>query len=82
MVIIGLYGSIGSGKDTVASLLVNKYNFVQLSFGKRLKETVDTLFNWQYNLISGDTMESREWREQKDDLWSQLLRTDITTRTC
>lgn len=71
--IVGLLGYIGSGKGTVASLLVNNYNFRQDSFASSLKDACSTIFDWPRNLLEGDTSESREWREIVDPWWSEKL---------
>lgn len=72
-VIIGLLGSIGSGKNTVAGYLVDNYSFRQESFAGSLKDATAAIFNWPRNLLEGDTKISREWREQVDPWWAQHL---------
>jgi cytidylate kinase len=71
--IIGICGMSGSGKDTVGNILVNKYNFVKLSFANVLKDIVSIIFGWSRQLLEGDTIESRIWREKVDDWWSEKL---------
>jgi hypothetical protein len=79
--IIALCGSAGSGKDTLASLLINKHNYVKLSFAGTLKDVVSIMFSWDRNLLEGDTKESRLWREQVDDYWAKRLNIkDLTPR--
>jgi len=78
--IIGLCGFIGSGKGTVADILVNDYGFTKISFADKLKDTVATLYNWDRTLLEGDTKESREWREKPDEFWSTELGREITPR--
>jgi hypothetical protein len=78
--IIGISGLIGSGKGTVADFLVENRNFVKLSFADRLKDGVSTLFGWDRALLEGDTVESREFREQPDDYWSKETGQVITPR--
>lgn len=73
--IIGLCGAQGSGKDTVANILVTKYGFVRLSFADALKDVVAILFSWPRHMLEGDTAESRTWREAPDAEWS--LKTGI-----
>jgi hypothetical protein len=68
--IVGLIGSIGSGKDTVADYLVQHHSFKKISFSKKLKDILSILFNWDRELIEGSTKESREWREQMDPYWN------------
>lgn len=74
--IFGLLGYIGSGKGTVASLLVNEYNFRQDSFAASLKDACALIFDWPRHLLEGDTKESREWREVVDVWWSEKLGID------
>lgn len=71
--IVGLLGFIGSGKGTVASILVEKYNFRQDSFASSLKDACSAMFDWPRAMLEGDTTESREWREIVDPWWSEKL---------
>lgn len=71
--LIGLTGYINSGKGTVASYLNTKYSFKQDSFAASLKDACSVMFNWPRNLLEGDTIESRQWREQPDIWWSTRL---------
>src|SRR6056300_1741255 len=68
--IIGLIGSIGSGKDTVANMLLEG-NAVKESFAAPLKDLLSTVFGWERHLLEGDTAESREFRETPDMFWSR-----------
>lgn len=78
--ILGLCGNEGSGKDTAANILVNKHGFIKMSFGSILKDVLASIFDWPRHLLEGDTIESREWREKKDEWWSSVLGFDITPR--
>ena len=69
--IIGICGLIGSGKGTVADMLVQEYGYTKISFADKLKDGVAEVFGWDRQMLEGDTDESRAWREQKDDFWSQ-----------
>lgn len=71
--IVGLLGFINSGKGTVASQLVNEYNFRQDIFATGLKDACSVIFDWPRHLLEGDTKESREWREIVDPWWSEKL---------
>ena len=71
--IIGLCGEQGSGKDTVANILISEYGFVKLTFASTLKDIVAILFSWPRDLLEGLTEESRLWRETVDDFWSAKL---------
>lgn len=69
--IIGIVGFIGSGKGTVADVLVNKYNFAKFSFADTVKDATAAIFGWPRHLLEGDTDESRAFREANDDFWSK-----------
>lgn len=78
--IIGMCGLIGSGKGTVADVLVNEFNYKKISFADKLKDGVASVFGWNRDLLEGDTDESRKWREQADTFWSKETGRDITPR--
>jgi hypothetical protein len=78
--IIGIVGFIGSGKDTVADYLVNFHRFKRESFACSLKDAVSTVFGWDRELLEGRTKQSREWRETRDEWWTNRLKKDITPR--
>jgi hypothetical protein len=78
--IIGICGLIGSGKDTIADYLQNIHQFRRESFAHTLKDAVAAVFGWNRELLEGRTRESREWRERRDEWWSQRLGRDITPR--
>jgi len=80
MKLIGLSGRAGSGKDTVANYLVKNYGYIKLSFGNVLKDIVSCIFGWPRDLLEGDTLESREFREKEDKWWSNHLKIKITPR--
>ena len=71
--IIGLCGEQGCGKDTVANILISEYGFIKLTFASTLKDVVAILFSWPRDLLEGLTEESRIWRENVDDFWSEKL---------
>jgi hypothetical protein len=78
--IIGVCGFIGSGKNTVAEYLMNKYGFYPISFADTLKNMSSSLFGWDREMLEGNTPESRFAREQKDEWWSKKLGFDISPR--
>ena len=78
--LIGIVGLIGSGKDTVAKRLVEKHNFNRDSFAKSLKDAVSVMFNWDREMLEGNTKQSREWRELPDTYWSKQFGKTITPR--
>lgn len=77
--IIGICGLIGSGKGTVADILVEQ-GFKKVSFADKLKDGVSTIFGWDRAMLEGDTDESRQWREQRDDFWSNETKMEVTPR--
>ena len=78
--LIGLVGPIGSGKDTVADRLVTHHGYKRDSFAKSLKDAVSSMFNWDREMLEGNTKISREWREEPDKFWSKKFNKTITPR--
>jgi hypothetical protein len=78
--LIGILGFAGSGKGTVADILVRDHGFHKLSFADALKDSVATIFGWERHLLEGDTDESREFRETIDPWWSERFAYDVTPR--
>lgn len=78
--IIGICGFIGTGKDTIADYLVNVHHFRRESFANTLKDAIAAVFGWDRTMLEGRTKSSREWREQRDDWWSERLGMEITPR--
>jgi hypothetical protein len=78
--IIGICGFIGSGKDTAADYLVNFHEFKRESFAATLKDAVSNVFGWDRDMLEGRTKQSREWREQRDEWWSNRLGLEVTPR--
>lgn len=78
--IIGLVGFIGSGKGTVADLLVERHGFIKESYANSVKDAVSVIFGWDRKLLEGDTPESRAWREAKDEWWSKTLGKEFSPR--
>jgi len=81
-VLVGICGFKGSGKDTVALHLCEKYGFYQLSFANILKRVTSIIFGWDYEMLLGLTEESRIKREEVDEWWTEKLNlgVDITPR--
>ena len=73
-IILGMVGFAGSGKDTVASHIVDTYRFDKISFAKALKDMLSSMFGWDRDLLEGTTAESRTWRETPDIWWEEKLR--------
>lgn len=76
--LIGICGFIGSGKDTVAKLFVEQ-GCVQDSFAAPLKDMCASIFGWQREMLEGDSMDSREFRETQDLYWTRKLGIDHFT---
>lgn len=70
--IIGLVGFIGSGKDSVATKLVES-GCVQESFAGPLKSVCASVFGWDRELLEGQSDTSRQFRETTDLYWSKKL---------
>ncbi len=73
MKLIGICGFIGSGKNTVADYISQKYEYQKVSFAAGVKDAVSVLFNWDRKMLEGDTEESRKWRETPDTWWTEAL---------
>lgn len=71
--IVGICGLIGSGKDTIASYLIDEHGFRRLSFAESLKDTVAAVFGWDREMLDGVTKSSRAWREEVDPWWATRL---------
>ena len=78
--IIGICGLIGSGKGSVADILVQEHNYIKLAVADKLKDGVASVFGWDRQMLEGDNAESRKWREQKDEFWTQETGNEITPR--
>lgn len=76
--LIGITGFMGSGKDTVAKMLVDK-GCVQDSFAAPLKDLCSSIFGWPRELVEGDSKESRDFRETPDLYWTRKLNIDNFT---
>ena len=77
---VGICGFIGSGKDAIGDILCEEKGYVRMSFATAVKEIGSAMFNWPLHMLSGATEESRIWREQVDDEWSEILGYQITPR--
>ena len=76
--IIGITGFIGSGKDTVAQMFVER-GAVKDSFAAPLKDLCSSVFGWDRDMLEGDTVESRDFRETPDLYWTRKLGIDNFT---
>jgi hypothetical protein len=78
--LIGLVGLKNSGKDTVAKTLIYEYSFNRDSFANPLKDAVAAIFGYDRKMLEGNTKASREWREQVDPVWTELLGRSVSPR--
>ena len=73
--IIGLVGSKGSGKSTVADYLVNHHGFTELTFAQALKDICYTLSGINMDILDPKTTENRKLRETlRDPIWNMTGR--------
>lgn len=63
MVVIGISGIKGSGKDTIADHLVEHHNFIKVSFADVLKDGCKAIFGFNDRQLYGDL------KEVIDDNW-------------
>jgi RecA/RadA recombinase len=78
--VIGVCGLIGSGKGTVADILVQNFQYEKISFADKLKDGVSAVFGWDRELLEGDTDRSRLWRERTDEFWTKETGTEVSPR--
>src|ERR1035438_7124692 len=71
--IFGICGFQSSGKGAASEYLQEHYHFQHLSFADSLKKAVSEIFGWPFEMLKGDTPESRVWRETTDQWWSERL---------
>ena len=51
--IISISGERGSGKDTIASILVDEYGFQKLAFADSVKDSLSVIFGWDRIMLEG-----------------------------
>lgn len=56
---VGLSGKAGSGKDTAADYLVEKYGFVKFAFADPIKDGLQAMFNLDYEMLYGSLREAK-----------------------
>lgn len=80
--IIGITGFAGSGKNSIANIICEMFpNDTEIvSFGSNVKDVCAILFDWPRDLLEGDTIESREFRESIDKYWTNKIGQDWTPR--
>lgn len=78
--VIGVCGLIGCGKGTVADFIVSEAGYQKISFADALKDGVAAIFGWDRDMLEGDTVDSRAWREIPDDFWTKEIGQPVTPR--
>lgn len=76
MIVLGLAGHAGSGKDTVADHLVARYGFEKFAFSDSLYREVSVAFN----LESEDLLRDRWTKEEPIELLSLIQCSDLAFR--
>ena len=80
LMILGLTGKKGSGKDTFADYIVKKYGFIKLAFADQLRNILKTTFNWTNEHFNRENKEKecKEWnitpREAMQLMGTEVLR--------
>lgn len=69
---IGIVGFKNSGKDSLANQFIN-IGYEKYAFADSLKDVLSATFGWERSLLEGDTIESRNWREEPDIWWEEKL---------
>lgn len=72
--VVSISGLQGSGKDTVASYLLKKFQGRRLVFAEPVKDVVAALFNYDRYKLEGLNKQDRRWRESNDVWWSRVLK--------
>ena len=80
MMLIGLCGYIGSGKDTCANILQCNHQFERFAFASPIKDICSLLFGWNREALEGSTPSTRIWRETIDPWWTEQLGVTVTPR--
>jgi dephospho-CoA kinase len=74
MILIGLVGSKGVGKDTAADFLVKKYDFVSMAYADPLKEACRVVFN-----LTTEQLHDRAKKEEAVEPWGMSPRRILQT---
>ncbi|MBA42926.1 MAG: hypothetical protein CMF62_02815 [Magnetococcales bacterium] len=69
MVLIGIIGKKGHGKDTIGDYIVNKYKFKKIAFADSLKKICGELFGFTDEQLYGNL------KEEIDSYWNVSPRT-------
>lgn len=75
MMLLGIHGKAGVGKDLVSSYFVNNHDFIQLSFADPFKEFCRTVFDWDRTQLWGPS----QYRNDVDGRYRESRKTVGTT---
>jgi len=78
--IIGIAGFLGSGKGTLGDILVQEHGFKAIAFADAVKDAVSAIFKWPRELLEGDSIASRYFREKTDEYWTSKFGYEVTPR--
>lgn len=70
LVVIGVCGAIGAGKDTVANILVDKFGFKRVAFADKLKEACRIIYSFSDEQLYG----TQAQKEAIDPYWGASSR--------
>ena len=77
--LVSFVGFIGSGKGLAGDILV-KHGFIRESWAKTVKDAIAPIFGWDRDLLEGDSVQSRAFREEPDAYWSKVMGKAFTPR--
>ena len=69
IIIVGITGYKGHGKDTIGNYLIEKYNFIRLAYGDPIKDICRTVFSF-----TDEQLYSYEGKERVDEFWKHTPR--------
>jgi dephospho-CoA kinase len=78
--IIGIAGFLSSGKGTLGDILIQEHGFKAIAFADAVKDAVAAIFKWPRELLEGDSIASRYFREKTDEYWTSKFGYEVTPR--
>ena len=74
MVLIGIMGKKGSGKDTVSDYLVENYQFHKLAFADPIKQVAQIMFDFTEQQLNGELKETidKRWGISPREVFQKL----------
>ena len=72
--IIAICGKKGSGKDTLANIIIENYNFTRYAFGDDIKEIAKILFNFDEDQLYGNKKDiiDKNWNITPRDFYQKF----------